>query len=58
MQRSSRVDYDAIAPLYDSQRGGYEYGVPSFRTIALRGHAQVDIGIFGMGFARTPGADL
>jgi hypothetical protein len=32
MQRSSRVDYDAIAPLYDSQRGGYEYGVPSFRT--------------------------
>jgi hypothetical protein len=25
---------------------------------ALRAHAQVDIGIFGMGFGRTPGADL
>ena len=29
-----------------------------FPDIALRGHAQVDIGIFGMGFGRTPGADL
>jgi hypothetical protein len=28
-----------------------------FPDIALPGHAQVDIGIFGMGF-RTPGADL